>query len=99
MASQWHLSVLGDDVPSGFMNEQAVILTPPAPIPATDLLPASLEPAWKDGETTGHLIHAALSASKGAGKPLPLGHRQTGAGRRFQDWIVGEGFRFVPLAL
>ena len=65
------ISVLGEDVPGGFLNEQAVILTPPAPIQATDLLPASLEPAWKDGETTGHLIHAALSASKGAGKPLP----------------------------
>ncbi|MFZ4704048.1 MAG: hypothetical protein ACOYMG_28720 [Candidatus Methylumidiphilus sp.] len=65
------ISVLGEELPAGFFNEQAVLLAPPAPIAATDLLPTTLELAWIDGETTGFLIHAALSALKGAGKPLP----------------------------
>jgi hypothetical protein len=65
------ISVLGEELPAGFFNEQAVLLAPPGLVPVTDLLPAPLASAWTDGETTGFLIHAALSALKGAGKPLP----------------------------
>lgn len=63
------ISVLGEEVPAGFLNEQAAVYPPPAPISATDLLPAQLSGAWSGEDTTAHLLHAALSAK--AGKPLP----------------------------
>ena len=50
------ISVLGEEVPSGFLNEQAVILAPPAPIPAIELLPAKLEQAWKDGDVAAKYL-------------------------------------------
>ncbi|BAU49564.1 ATPase AAA [Sulfurifustis variabilis] len=63
------ISVLGEDVPAGFVNEHAILYPPPTPIPATDLIPAELGEAWSGEYTTAHLLHAALSAK--AGKPLP----------------------------
>lgn len=63
------ISVLGEEVPAGFLNDQAVLYPPPAPISSADLLPAQLGSAWAGDETTAHLLHAALSAK--AGKPLP----------------------------
>jgi hypothetical protein len=63
------ISVLGEDVPVGFLNKHAILYPPPAPISATDLLPAPLPDAWSGEQTTAHLLHAALSAK--AGKPLP----------------------------
>lgn len=63
------ISVLGEETPAGFLNEQATLYPPPAPISATDLLPEPLGEAWSDEEATAHLIHAALSAR--AGRPLP----------------------------
>lgn len=63
------ISVLGEEVPAGFLNEQAALYPPPAPISATDLLPVQLSGAWSGDDTTAHLLHAALSAK--AGKPLP----------------------------
>lgn len=63
------ISVLGEEVPAGFLNDQAVLYPPPAPISSADLLPAQLGSAWAGDETTAHLLHAAISAK--AGKPLP----------------------------
>ena len=63
------ISVLGEEVPAGFLNEQAALYPPPAPISSADLLPAHLGSAWAGDETTAHRLHAALSAK--AGKPLP----------------------------
>ncbi|MGE0483479.1 MAG: hypothetical protein AB7Q81_05040 [Gammaproteobacteria bacterium] len=63
------ISVLGEEVPAGFLNDQAVLYPPPAPISSADLLPAQLGSAWAGDETTAHLLHAAISAM--AGKPLP----------------------------
>jgi len=63
------ISVLGEDVPAGFLNEHAELYSPPAPISTSDLLPGQLSSAWSGEDTTAHLLHGALSAK--AGKPLP----------------------------
>jgi hypothetical protein len=63
------LSVLGEGVPPGFVNETATLLPPPPPMSPADLLPEQLPSAWSSSEATAHHIHAALSAK--AGRPLP----------------------------
>ena len=63
------ISVLGEEVPSGFVNESAQLLPPPVAIASIGVLPAQLPAAWSGEETTAYLIHASLSAK--AGKPLP----------------------------
>ncbi|MCS7016996.1 MAG: hypothetical protein NZM42_12865, partial [Gemmatales bacterium] len=63
------VSVLGEDVPAGFVNETAQLFAPPPPIAGVDVLPAQLPTAWRNDETNAHLIHAALSSK--AGKVLP----------------------------
>lgn len=63
------ISVLGEEVPGGFVNESAQLFPPPSSISTADVLPGELTAAWTNGETNAQLIHAALSAK--AGKPLP----------------------------
>ena len=63
------ISVCGDDVPAGFLTDEAQLLPPPAPLSTADLLPANLPAAWAERVTTAHLIHASLSNKRG--KPLP----------------------------
>jgi len=63
------ISVLGDEVPPGFVNDSAQLLPPPPPVTSVDVLPAQLAAAWNGDESNAHLIHAALSAK--AEKPLP----------------------------
>jgi hypothetical protein len=63
------ISVLGEDVPSGFVNESAQLLAPPPLFSSVDVLPDQLPAAWSGGQSTAHLIHGALSAK--FGKPLP----------------------------
>ena len=63
------ISVLGEDVPAGFLDEHAELYLPPAPISPRDLLPAQLSSAWSKDRTTALLLHGALSAK--AGKSLP----------------------------
>jgi hypothetical protein len=63
------ISVCGDDVPAGFVTDEAQLLPPPAMLSTSDLLPANLPAAWTDKVTTAHLIHASLSNKRG--KPLP----------------------------
>jgi len=63
------ISVLGEDVPAGFVNESAHLLAPPPTFSSVDVLPDQLPVAWSGGQSTAHLIHGALSAK--FGKPLP----------------------------
>lgn len=63
------ISVLGEEVPPGFVNDSAQLLPPPPLVVGVDVLPAQLPAAWNGHESHAHLIHAALSAK--AGKPLP----------------------------
>ncbi|PQV52187.1 sigma-54 interacting transcriptional regulator [Paraburkholderia sp. BL21I4N1] len=63
------ISVLGEDVPAGFVSESAQLLAPPPTFSSVDLLQDQLPAAWSGGQSTVHLIHGALSAN--FGKPLP----------------------------
>lgn len=63
------ISVWGEDVPAGFINESAQLLPPPQPVASVDLLPEQLATAWNGDETNAHLLHASLSLK--LGKPLP----------------------------
>ncbi|MGH9689648.1 MAG: hypothetical protein ACRD4C_00840, partial [Candidatus Acidiferrales bacterium] len=64
-------SILGEKIPTGILIDSARLLLPPLPIPATDVLPATLPEAWKEGETTAVSLSAALSQK--AGETLPWG--------------------------
>lgn len=63
------VSVLGEEVPAGFVNDTAQLFAPPLPLASVDVLPAQLPMAWQGNATNAHLIHAALSSR--AGKVLP----------------------------
>ena len=63
------VSVLGEDVPAGFVNDTAQLFSPPLPLASVDVLAAQLPMAWQGDVTNAHLIHAALSSK--AGKVLP----------------------------
>ncbi len=63
------MSAFKEDAPEGFINNDARLYPPPAPIDPGDILPVNLPNAWSDGQTNAHLIHAALSSK--AGKTLP----------------------------
>lgn len=63
------ISVLGEDVPSGFVNEAALLLAPPTAASGVDVLPEQVPSAWNGKESTAYLVHAALSAKNG--RPLP----------------------------
>jgi hypothetical protein len=53
-------SILGERVPMGLLNDNAVLKVPPPPIPAEDVLPESLPAAWSGASTTGAAILTAL---------------------------------------
>lgn len=63
------ISVLGEEVSTGFVNESAELLAPPPTFSSVEVLPDQLPPAWSGGQSTAQLIHGALSAR--FGKPLP----------------------------
>jgi len=63
------VSVLAEDVPTGFVNDTAQLFPPPLPLASVDVLPAQLPMAWQGEATNAHLIHAALSSK--VGKVLP----------------------------
>ncbi len=62
-------SVLGEPIGPGLITEDARVLPPPPPIPASDLLPSAVPEAWKDKRASAAAIASALSSK--AGRPLP----------------------------
>jgi hypothetical protein len=62
-------SVLAETVPAGIITDDAILQSPPQPIPATDVLPIALPEAWKDPTPTAQAMGEALSGK--AGKILP----------------------------
>ena len=62
-------SILAEPIPTGVLTETAVLLTPPAPVNALELLPANLPEAWADGAATAATLAEALSRKTGL--PLP----------------------------
>ncbi|RKT44228.1 DUF499 domain-containing protein [Thiocapsa rosea] len=63
------VSVLAEDVPTGFVNDTAQLLSPPLPLASVDVLSAQLPAAWQGEATNAHHIHVALSSK--VGKVLP----------------------------
>ncbi|MGQ0750242.1 MAG: DUF499 domain-containing protein [Betaproteobacteria bacterium] len=63
------LSVFGEEVPLGFLKDDAELLQPPAPVSPTELLPDRLPPAWNDGHSTAHTMHLAISSQRGRTLP------------------------------
>jgi Protein of unknown function (DUF499) len=62
-------SLLSEEIPAGLLASEARLQSPPAPVAATDVLPASLPEAWNGGSATALAIGDALGVK--AGKPLP----------------------------
>ena len=62
-------SLYAEDVPAGLLSDEARLQPPPSPIPAKDVLSASLPDAWAGDVTTAHAISEAFSAK--AGRSLP----------------------------
>lgn len=65
-------TILGEEIPTGLLADDARLQAPPSPISATDLLPLNLPHAWVGDETTGVAISAALSRSAGKSLPWPV---------------------------
>jgi hypothetical protein len=59
------ISVLGEEVPAGFVNESAQLFAPSLILASKDILPEQLPAAWSEGSSTAYLIHGALSARFG----------------------------------
>jgi len=58
-------SLLGEPVPTGLVNEEATLASPPPPIPVADVLPENLPSAWSSGETTALALVTTLSQRSG----------------------------------
>lgn len=63
------IGILGEEIPSGFLNERAELHRPPEPLISADFLPEKLASGWNDNETDAFLLHNAFVSQ--AGKPLP----------------------------
>ena len=64
-------SILAEEIPAGLLTDDARLQAPPAPIPATDLTPASLPEVWSGDSTTALAIAVALSKKAGTNLPWP----------------------------
>ena len=62
-------SLLAEDIPAGLLTDVATLRPPPAPLAATEVLPAIVPDGWKGDTSTAHAISKALSAK--AGQTLP----------------------------
>jgi len=62
-------SILGEEIPAGLLTDDAKLQAPPAPIPATDLMPSILPEVWSGEITTALAIAVALSRKAGANLP------------------------------
>lgn len=62
-------SILAEPIPTGVLNEQALIQQPPVQIMAAEILPETLPQAWTNEEATALSIASALSQK--AGQTLP----------------------------
>lgn len=62
-------SLLAEEVPAGVATPAAKLRLPPAPLPATAILPENLPSAWQGGEASGLAIMTALSQQQGMTMP------------------------------
>ncbi|MDR3158306.1 MAG: DUF499 domain-containing protein [Zoogloeaceae bacterium] len=88
------ISVLGENVPAGFINESAQLLAPPPSFSSVDVLPDQLPAAWSGGQSTAHLIHGALSAK--LGKPLPWARAEQPLSEAFRLGLIERTLDSAP---
>jgi hypothetical protein len=62
-------SILAEQIPAGILTDDARLLAPPAPIPATDLSATNLPEAWAGDAATALAIAVALSRKAGTNLP------------------------------
>lgn len=62
-------SLLGEQVPTGVLNETSILSAPPPPLPATAILSENLPGAWQENMSNGLSIATALSVK--ANRTLP----------------------------
>ncbi len=62
-------SLLGEDVPEGFIDERALLLPPPAAMGATQILPSAIPAARTADEATADHLRVVLSAQSGWALP------------------------------
>ena len=62
-------SLLAEEVPPGVATPAAKLRLPPAPLPATAILPENLPSAWQSSEASGLAIMTALSQQQGMTMP------------------------------
>lgn len=62
-------SLLGEPVPAGVLTPGATLASPPAVIPAAEILPENLPDAWKGAETTALAVSSSLSQKVGTVLP------------------------------
>ncbi len=62
-------SILAEEIPAGLLTDDARLQSPPAPIPVTDITPATLSEVWSGDSTTALAIAIALSKKAGANLP------------------------------
>jgi len=74
-ADEWLTSgeanMLAEQIPAVLLTDDARLQAPPAPIPATDLTPASLPEVWSGDSTTALAIAVALSKKASTNLPWP----------------------------
>ena len=63
------ISILGEEIPTGLLSDDAQLQSPPSPVSSLDVLPERLPEAWGSATTTALAI--TVSLSKKAGKTLP----------------------------
>ena len=90
-------SLLSEEIPAGLLSDDARLQSPPAPIPATDVLAANLPDAWTGGTATALAIADALSAE---GRQAPAVGDGSGRDRRgLSGPLPGADGGFRPLAV
>jgi hypothetical protein len=64
-------SLCGETVPTGILQPDAELHSPPQPVSAADLLPDNLSGAWSNETTTAESIDDALANQRGVRLPWP----------------------------
>ncbi len=62
-------SVLGEDIPAGLLTDDAILMSPPVPIPFYEIMPVNLSEAWNNGQANARNIYTLLSKKRSINLP------------------------------
>lgn len=62
-------SLIGEEIPTGLLTEQAQLAPPPPPVPVAEILPETLPAAWAGGQSSALAMLTALAQKSGAIPP------------------------------